>query len=72
MDDAPLARPARPCPICGKPAVQEFGLFCSERCSLVDLGRWLGEGYRVPTTESPEDEQPVPDAPAGEDGGGAE
>jgi endogenous inhibitor of DNA gyrase (YacG/DUF329 family) len=22
--------------------------FCSERCHLVDLGRWLGEEYRVP------------------------
>jgi len=22
--------------------------FCSERCHLVDLGRWLGEEYRIP------------------------
>lgn len=22
--------------------------FCSERCRLVDLSRWLDEGYRVP------------------------
>ena len=22
--------------------------FCSERCHLVDLGRWLNEEYRVP------------------------
>jgi hypothetical protein len=22
--------------------------FCSERCRLVDLGRWLGGDYRVP------------------------
>jgi endogenous inhibitor of DNA gyrase (YacG/DUF329 family) len=22
--------------------------FCSERCHLVDLGRWLSEDYRVP------------------------
>jgi endogenous inhibitor of DNA gyrase (YacG/DUF329 family) len=21
--------------------------FCSERCHLVDLGRWLGEEYRI-------------------------
>ncbi|MFO0799923.1 MAG: DNA gyrase inhibitor YacG [Gemmataceae bacterium] len=21
--------------------------FCSRRCRLVDLGRWLGEGYRL-------------------------
>jgi endogenous inhibitor of DNA gyrase (YacG/DUF329 family) len=22
--------------------------FCSSKCKLVDLGRWLGETYRVP------------------------
>jgi endogenous inhibitor of DNA gyrase (YacG/DUF329 family) len=22
--------------------------FCSERCQLVDLGRWINEEYRVP------------------------
>jgi len=22
--------------------------FCSERCQMVDLGRWFGEDYRVP------------------------
>ena len=22
--------------------------FCSRRCRMIDLGRWLGEGYRVP------------------------
>ncbi len=69
MDDAPLAKPARPCPICGKPAARKFQPFCSDRCSLVDLGRWLGEGYRVPTTVSPEDEESVPDEQAGEEGG---
>jgi endogenous inhibitor of DNA gyrase (YacG/DUF329 family) len=21
--------------------------FCSKRCRTIDLGRWLGEGYRV-------------------------
>ncbi len=70
MDDAPLTRRARPCPICGKPAVQKFRPFCSERCSLVDLGRWLGEGYRVPTASTPEDETAAPKPEAGEDGDG--
>ena len=27
--------------------------FCSRRCRLVDLGRWLGEEYRVPTQPMP-------------------
>jgi len=25
--------------------------FCSERCRMVDLGRWLGETYRVADEE---------------------
>lgn len=70
MDDAPLTQRPRPCPICGKPAVQKFRPFCSERCSLVDLGRWLGEGYRVPTEESPEDKTATPKPEAGKDGDG--
>ncbi len=40
----------RPCALCGKAAVREGNRFwplCSERCSLVDLGKWLGEEYRV-------------------------
>jgi endogenous inhibitor of DNA gyrase (YacG/DUF329 family) len=42
------------CPICQKPIEsqptgQDSDLpFCSERCRLIDLGRWLGEVYRVP------------------------
>lgn len=27
--------------------------FCSERCKMVDLGRWVGEEYRVAGTERP-------------------
>ena len=70
MDDAPLTQRARPCPICGKPAIQKFRPFCSDRCSLVDLGRWLGEGYRVPAASAPEDEDSAPDAKPEEDGVG--
>ena len=29
--------------------------FCSERCSLIDLGQWASENYRVPTQERPDD-----------------
>ena len=34
--------------------------FCSTRCRLADLGRWLSEDYRVPsegTDEPPDDPQ---------------
>jgi endogenous inhibitor of DNA gyrase (YacG/DUF329 family) len=40
------------CPTCGKPSVFEpsnkFRPFCSERCQLLDLGRWADEKYSVP------------------------
>jgi len=39
-----------PCPICRKKVQKGQGPhypFCSERCQLVDLGRWLKEGYRI-------------------------
>lgn len=39
------------CPTCGKTASWQdnpFRPFCSERCKLVDLGRWVSDEYRVP------------------------
>jgi endogenous inhibitor of DNA gyrase (YacG/DUF329 family) len=60
------------CPICGRP-MQAQGTaewphfpFCSDRCRLIDLGRWLGESYRIiPETEgeapaSCDDESEIP------------
>lgn len=44
------------CPTCGKQVewVQNlFRPFCSERCKLVDLGKWVSEEYRVPGREVP-------------------
>ncbi len=38
------------CPVCGKTAefdAPPVGFFCSERCKLIDLGKWLGEDYRI-------------------------
>jgi endogenous inhibitor of DNA gyrase (YacG/DUF329 family) len=40
-----------PCPICKKETEwegNEYRPFCSERCKLIDLGRWAGEKYRIP------------------------
>ncbi len=31
--------------------------FCSERCSLVDLGRWLGEDYSFMTLNEGEEDE---------------
>ncbi len=40
------------CPTCGRPvqprAVDPAHPFCSDRCRLLDLGKWLGEEYRIP------------------------
>jgi endogenous inhibitor of DNA gyrase (YacG/DUF329 family) len=42
------------CPTCRTPVAKDPARpsklfpFCSERCHLVDLGRWIGEEYRVP------------------------
>lgn len=34
--------------------------FCSERCKLVDLGRWLDGQYQVPVAPDDEDESGAP------------
>jgi endogenous inhibitor of DNA gyrase (YacG/DUF329 family) len=44
-------RSPRPCPICRKPASARWRPFCSKRCADIDLGRWLGEAYRIPAEE---------------------
>jgi uncharacterized protein len=43
MPDPPLCAYCRQ-----RPAVAEWRPFCSERCRMIDLGRWLSGGYRVP------------------------
>ena len=38
------------CAICGKETEffsEPVGPFCSDRCKMIDLGKWLGEDYRV-------------------------
>jgi len=51
------------CPICRKPVAipgddEPMGTypFCSERCKLVDLGRWLDGRYQVPVVEDDGDD----------------
>lgn len=46
-----MGRSTTRCPTCRGPSSKDgnkFFPFCGERCQLVDLGRWLGEEYRVP------------------------
>jgi endogenous inhibitor of DNA gyrase (YacG/DUF329 family) len=50
------------CPTCERefsPAESTALPFCSERCRLIDLGRWLDEGFSLPVVPDPEaDEVP--------------
>ena len=58
------ATPVIPCPICGKPRLQQFRPFCSKRCADVDLNRWFKGVYAVPVTETEdEDGDQAEDAP---------
>jgi endogenous inhibitor of DNA gyrase (YacG/DUF329 family) len=52
------------CPTCGKPIewtpAAKWRPFCSERCKLIDLGRWLDGSYTVPG--EPADEEDLAEA----------
>jgi endogenous inhibitor of DNA gyrase (YacG/DUF329 family) len=39
------------CPICGKPVnpKDENAPFCSDRCRLIDLGKWASGDYVIST-----------------------
>jgi endogenous inhibitor of DNA gyrase (YacG/DUF329 family) len=50
---APTLR-LKPCPICGKLAIEQFRPFCSKRCADIDLHRWLAGVYAVPVVEDEE------------------
>lgn len=60
------------CLICKKPVAPRARNpsfpFCSPRCRQVDLGRWLGEEYRVPERRADGEEQP----PGTDDGSGSD
>ena len=51
------------CPNCDKQVEwhdNPFRPFCSERCKLIDLSKWVSEEYRVPG-------RPVPGEPVQDD-----
>jgi endogenous inhibitor of DNA gyrase (YacG/DUF329 family) len=49
-----------------RPVVPAWRPFCSARCKMADLGRWLAEDYRVP---GPSSDDGVPPSPPPRDGG---
>jgi len=51
---------ARPCAICGKPALARYRPFCSARCADIDLGRWLKGSYVIPGVSVEETEAALP------------
>ena len=64
------------CPTCRTKVVKDPARpnklfpFCSERCHLVDLGKWLGEEYRVAGEPDPNLISASPPTGEGEDEGG--
>ena len=58
MSDTEARIPASTCPICGKKATPQHRPFCSKRCAMLDLGRWLKGDYRMPSAERPEEAPP--------------
>ena len=47
------------CPTCQKettPEDKQYQPFCSARCKLIDLGKWAGGDFKIPTNERPAEE----------------
>lgn len=56
---SPKKARVRRCPICRAPLPEGENRhlpFCSARCRMVDLGRWLGGDYAIAGEEAPEEE----------------
>jgi endogenous inhibitor of DNA gyrase (YacG/DUF329 family) len=48
------------CPVCDTAVTLETtpsAPFCSDRCRLIDLGRWLDEAYSLPEKRPPDEEE---------------
>nr|WP_296421206.1 DNA gyrase inhibitor YacG [Pseudooctadecabacter sp.] len=49
------------CPMCEKPTDPAYRPFCSKRCADLDLAKWLGGDYAVPS-QNPDDYDELLDA----------
>jgi len=61
------------CPICAKSFeiaklddLPSFP-FCSDRCRMIDLGRWIDGSYTVPAEDSPPPQNPSDDEGSAEE-----
>ena len=58
------------CPTCkqmGDWFETKYGPFCSHRCKLIDLGKWLVGENRISEPMRPEHLEPYADLPPGQD-----
>ncbi|MCY2983516.1 MAG: DNA gyrase inhibitor YacG [Planctomycetota bacterium] len=55
------------CPTCGRDftaaATAAHMPFCSDRCKLADLHRWMSEEIGIPTGSSEPEDEPEPEPP---------
>lgn len=59
-----MSHDAARCPTCKRASTRAAAgkvfPFCSTRCWAIDLGKWLGEEYRVASIDHSGDEQQAP------------
>lgn len=61
------------CPTCGRSfevaRIDDLPSFpfCSDRCRMVDLGRWLDGAYTIPGPPAPEPHDPGSSPPPGDE-----
>ncbi|MEJ2109647.1 MAG: DNA gyrase inhibitor YacG [Acidobacteriota bacterium] len=54
------------CPQCGKEITERKPAcrpFCSDRCKLIDLGKWISGEYRIATEDQDEKDNEEPQNP---------
>ena len=55
-----MVQPEPVCAYCRRhPVDPAWRPFCSERCKLADLGRWISDGYRIPGPPLPVDDEDI-------------
>jgi endogenous inhibitor of DNA gyrase (YacG/DUF329 family) len=53
-----MVQPQLVCAYCRRrPVDPAWRPFCSERCKLADLGRWISGDYRIPESPLPDDDE---------------
>ena len=69
MGETPMLRLGMQCPICKKRIpdpdpkkdLPKYFPFCSDRCKLIDLGRWIDGRYQIPVVDREDGSTPPRD-----------